>query len=262
MAYEPKQLVLDIETKPIEAYVFGLRDQNIGINQINKDWTIISWAAKWLGKDEVYYEDLRGQRDLNNDKKIMRGIWKLMDQADIVIGQNAASFDIKRLNARFLINGMIPPSTFQVADTLKIARKHFGFTSHKLEYMSKALALKHQKMKHGMFPGFDLWRECLLGNKMAWRELEDYNKADVLATEELYLTIRPWAKTPNLNALRDPLDQKECECANPKVSKNGQHAIGGAIYQRYRCWSCGTESYSPINELPKELRKSRRQVIR
>ena len=50
-----KTLVVDLETVPTEAYVWGLFDQNVGLSQIIKPGRIVSWAAKWLDSDEVEY---------------------------------------------------------------------------------------------------------------------------------------------------------------------------------------------------------------
>ena len=50
MTDKPKILTFDIETSPVEAYVWGLWDQNIPIDFVKTDWTIFAWAAKWLGK--------------------------------------------------------------------------------------------------------------------------------------------------------------------------------------------------------------------
>jgi len=41
-----KILLLDIETSPMEALVFGLWDQNINFKNIIAEGTILCWAAK------------------------------------------------------------------------------------------------------------------------------------------------------------------------------------------------------------------------
>jgi len=72
----PKVLILDIETAPIEAFTWGLWDQNVGLNQIKADWTVLSWAAKWLGTPAkaVMYMDQSGAKNVRDDKKILKGI--------------------------------------------------------------------------------------------------------------------------------------------------------------------------------------------
>jgi len=109
----PKVLVFDIETSNILARVWSIWQQNVGLNQIKEDWFVLSWAAKWLDKDEVMYEDLRGRinrADNPNPKghldlDLLDRIWHLLDEADVVITQNGIKFDSKKLNARFIING-------------------------------------------------------------------------------------------------------------------------------------------------------------
>jgi uncharacterized protein YprB with RNaseH-like and TPR domain len=109
----------------------------------------------------------------------------------IVVAQNGVRFDVKKINARFVLLGMPPPSPFRVVDTMLEARRHFGFTSNKLEWMTDKLCTTHKKKRHAKFPGFELWRECLAGNHEAWDEMREYNIDDVLSLEELYLVMRP-----------------------------------------------------------------------
>ena len=52
---QPKILVFDIECKPLKVWAWGLFDQNIGIDMIIDDWSVMSWAAKWIGKPEIFY---------------------------------------------------------------------------------------------------------------------------------------------------------------------------------------------------------------
>lgn len=149
---KPKLLFLDIETAPIEAHVWSLWDNNVSLNQITSDWSILSWAAKWQGSSKVIYEDVRNQKNKRDDSKILKQIWQLMDDADIIVGQNSKRFDVKKLNARFIINGMKPPSSYRQIDTMVQAKKMFGFTSNKLEYMTDKLCKKYKKLKHKKFP--------------------------------------------------------------------------------------------------------------
>jgi len=187
-----KVLILDIETKPMTAKVWGLFDQNIALNQIVDEGGIFSWSAKWIDSDEVIYKDVKGKK--SKEKELLKPIWKLMDEADIIIGQNSDSFDIKKLNAKFLEHKLGSPSFYKTIDTLKLAKKHFKFVSNKLEYMSKKFC-KIKKLAHSKFPGFSLWDECEKGNLAAWKEMRLYNMADVQATEELFLELSQFDKT-------------------------------------------------------------------
>lgn len=236
----PKILLFDIETAPIVGYVWGLWDNNVALNQIHTDWSVLSWSAKWLGSDEVLYMDQRGIKNVKNDKKLLSGIWKLLDSADIVITQNGIKFDAKKLNARFVINGFQPPSSYKHIDTLKIAKKHFAFTSNKLEYMCKALDVKYKKQEHKDFPGFELWKGCLAGNLKAWKEMEVYNKYDTLCLEEVYKKLIPWENSIDFNLYHES-DETVCTCGKSNWLKNGFYYTPSSKFQRYKCKSCGSE---------------------
>lgn len=236
----PRILLLDIETAPILADVWKIWQNDVALNQIKKDWNIIAWCAKWLDEDKLFYEDLRNAKDMSDDKKLLKNIWKLMDEADVVITQNGDQFDIKKLNARFIINGYEPYSSFKSVDTKKVAKKKFGFTSNRLEYLTYTLDTKHKKLKHNKFPGHTMWTECLKGNKEAWKEMEKYNKHDVLGLQEVYLKMRPWDNSINFNVYRDTKDVR-CSCGSTNFRMNGFCYTSVGKYQRYRCSDCGAE---------------------
>lgn len=249
--------MLDIETAPILGFVWQLFDQNVSLNQIKSDWYILSWSAKWLGESKVMYMDQRFAKNLENDVPLLRGIWELLDQADICITQNGKNFDHKKLNARFILNGFQPPSSFKYIDTLILAKKHFGFTSNKLEYMSDKICKKYKKLKHAKFSGFEMWKECLAGNKAAWREMEKYNKYDVLALEELYTKMIPWDNTINFNVYHNSTDVI-CTCGSTDFQKNGYAYTASGKFARYKCKSCGSETRSKENLFSKLKKKSLR----
>lgn len=252
-----KVLVLDIETSPLEVYVWNIWENNVNLTQIIKDWSVLSWAAKWLNPndDKVMYESTANQRDVRKDKDLLKNIWKLLDKADVIITQNGIRFDKKKLNARFKINGFKPPSSYKHIDTKALASKHFGFTSNSLEYLSSKLCKKYKKLKHKKFPGLELWKECLKGNKEAWKEMELYNKHDVLTLEELYTTIIPWDNSINFNLYDDAL-VNTCKCGSNKWSKYGYKYTSMGKFQRYVCVKCGSEVRDRKNLLTKEKKES------
>jgi hypothetical protein len=257
----PKVLIFDIETAPLLAHVWGLWDNNVGLNQIVSDWHVLSWSAKWLGDspNKVMYDDQRGSKNIQDDSRLLQGIWDLLDEADIVITQNGKSFDVKKLNARFIISGFPPPSSFKHIDTKLIAKKFFGFPSNKLEYMTDKICKKYKKIKHTKFPGHEMWTECLKGNIAAWKEMEKYNKYDVLSLEELYQKMRPWDTSINFNLYHDDEDDV-CKCGNTKFVKNGFYYTNVAKFQKYRCNNkdCGAETRDRENLFSPEKRKSLR----
>lgn len=255
---KPKILLIDIETSPIIAHVWQLFDNNVGLNQIEKDWHLLSFSAKWLGEKEIFYADQRNEKDISNDKKLLEKVWKLLDEADIVIGQNSKQFDIKKLNARFVLNGMKPPSSYRQIDTLRLAKKYFGFTSNKLAYMSSKLNKKYKKLDHKDFPGHEMWVECLKGNKKAWVAMEKYNKYDVLSLEELYTKLIPWDNSINF-AVYEPDKGPVCSCGHNNFRAKGFAYTASGKFQRYECLKCGAQQQSKQNILTKEQKKSIRR---
>jgi DNA polymerase elongation subunit (family B) len=254
----PRILIFDIETAPLLSRTWGIWDQNVGLNQIVKDWHLLSFAAKWLGDppSKVIYADQRNVKNIEDDKEILKKLWKLLDEADIVVGQNSKSFDHKKVNARFIFHGMTPPSSFRIIDTKVLAKKHFAFTSNSLEYLTKHLQTKYKKLvDRKKFSGFSLWTECLKGNKEAFKQMKEYNILDVLSTELLYKKLIPWESSINFSVY-SPEEVHICSCGSTESNKIGFGYTSSGKFQRYRCTSCGRESRSRINLLSKEKRKS------
>ena len=54
-----KVLLIDIESAPIQSYHWQLWKENISIEQVQVDWSILSFGAKWLGdpRRKTFYFD-------------------------------------------------------------------------------------------------------------------------------------------------------------------------------------------------------------
>ncbi len=227
-------LHIDIETSPVVAYVWALHDQNISVEQIIEDWTILSVGWAW-GDGPVQYASVAGQKNVRDDKKLLKLLHELLDKADLVVAHNGAKFDVRKIRARMLVHGMTPTSPFKVFDTCLIARKVAGFTSNKLAWLSVMTGVG--KEKHKKFPGFELWIECLAGNKAAWDEMERYNRQDVRALRALYHRLRPWAAAPSELAV-EGVDTCP-RCGSKKLAPRGTVVVGVSRYQRFKCDACG-----------------------
>lgn len=245
---EPKILFLDIETSPIIAYTWGIWEQNVGLTQIKEDWSVLAWCAKWAGSRNTVYRDQRKAKNLRDDRVILKELHGLLDQADIIVTQNGRSFDAKKLNARFIQHGFKPPAPYKHIDTKVMAKSFFGFTSNKLEYLTDKLCTKYKKLtdKDRKFVGFDLWKECLAGNTSAWREMERYNRLDVLSLEELYEKLAPWGNKVNFNLYRD--DETRCNCGSKKLQQRGYAVTQVGRYARYQCQDCGTWTRGAVRD--------------
>jgi hypothetical protein len=225
-----KVLLLDTETAPHLAWVWGLWQQNVAVNQIEEAGHVLCWAAKWLGED-VQFASIQNGKPLQMLGKIHR----LLDQADVVVHYNGKKFDIPTLNREFITHGMLPPSPYKQVDLLQTARSQFRFPSNKLEYLLKALKIG-QKVQTG---GFELWLGCMKGDKAAWEKMREYNIGDVIEMEKLYLKLLPWIKGHPNPALFSA-DKEMCPaCGSHEYQHRGYARTGAYIYKRYQCKGCG-----------------------
>ena len=239
----PKILLFDIETSLMEVYVWGLYKQFISHNNIIKDkdgnektWFVISWAAKWL-YDENVMSDIVTSREAKKrkDDRVLQSIWKLLDEADIVIGHNLDRFDIRKLNARFIDNDIKPPSPYRTIDTLKVARREFAFVSYKQDYLTK-----HFELQNKLETSFDLWVDCMKGDQKSLDLMESYNRHDVIGLEEVYLKIRPYMKNhPNLGVLMDADVCPNCGCEDLEELETFYFTTANK-FPVYRCTGCKT----------------------
>ena len=248
----PKILLFDIETAPMKSFLWSIWQKGVQPDQVTNDWFILTWAAKWLFNSKVMSEGLT-PKDVKreDDSRIIRGMWHLLDEADIVIGHNSDRFDIPRLNIRFLINGMGPPLPYRSIDTLKVAKK-FAFTSNRLDQINRTLGLT-RKMDTG---GFTLWAECLDGNDKALKKMRKYNKRDVNILEETYLKLRPWIKShPNIGLYLDLKSPVCSNCGNTNIMWVGHYCTNVSKFRAGRC-ECGAIVRMRQNEISKKVRKT------
>lgn len=238
---QPKVLLVDIETAPIIASVWGLWSQDVGLPMVKADWHLMSFSAKWLGAEDVIYEDQQHAADMTDDTDLLLKLHYLLDEADFVIAHNGHRFDRKKINARMIQAGLAPYSPVKWIDTLQEVRRVAAFTSNKLAWLTGKLC-SAQKDDHKKFPGFELWRECLLGNPEAWAEMRRYNIQDVVSLEELYLKLRPWMEGhPNLAVFSDDNTGPVCgKCGSHHVQQRGIRTTNVAQYARYQCQDCGS----------------------
>ena len=232
----PKILLFDVETSFYHFVGWGTYKQYIQHYQITEHQYIISWAAKWLYDDNIQSDVVTSEESKNrDDKRILKSIWKLLDEADIVIGHNGDRFDIRKLRWRFISEDMQPPSPFRIIDTLKIARREFFAPSYKQDFLTKYFHLQNK-----LETNFQLWKDCEAGIPEKLEEMVEYNRHDVMGLEELYLKIRPYIHNhPNLGVLMDKDVCPTCG-ADDIVETNSEYITSANRFLVYRCNSCKT----------------------
>lgn len=236
----PNILLLDIETAPMEVYVWGLYKQRIPHNNIIKDWFMLSWSAKWLYDDNVMSAVVTPKDALKrHDGGILSELWALLDKADIVIGHNLDRYDDRKIKARFLDNGMQPPTPYRTVDTLKVARREFALSSYKQDYITKHFKL-HEKIDTSALGGFDLWKRCVNGDADALQLMVSYNRQDVRGLEDVYLMLRPYIKNhPNLGVMMDETVCPNCG-SDGLIDTDSYYHTTANKFKVFRCCNCQT----------------------
>jgi len=246
-------LFVDVETSPMEVFVWGLYKQQIPATNVIKDWALLSWSAKWMGVDGVMSEAVTlEEAKYRSDASIMNTLWELIDRADVLVAHNANRFDVRKINARFIENGYTPPSSFSVIDTLKVAQRHFAFSSHKLNYLCGRLDIDTK-----MSTSFSLWKKCINGDATALAYMREYNEKDVVILEELYFALRPWIKSHVNLSLFAEGDKARCaNCGSEKLDWKYFYHTTVNSYPSYRCKSCGAIGRSRFSKITKANRKN------
>ncbi len=254
---KPNVLVLDIETTPLEVSAWRLGKYQITSDSVLRDRHLLSYAVKWLFEDQVYSDILTPEEAIaSDDKRITQQVWEFVDHADIIIAHNGVRFDLSMLNARFITNGIIPPSPYQVIDTLLQVRKIASFTSNKQGFLNKHLKLT-EKMEH---EGLELWHRCVRGEEDALDVMLRYNEQDIMGLEELYITLRPWMRShPNVSLYygvgRDVTRCHRCDSENITWLNKKSYVTPMNRYSVYRCNECTGIGVSRETEIDKDVRK-------
>lgn len=250
----PRIALFDLETAPMEIFVWGLYKQHPGPHQIIKESSLLSYSAKWLNEPDVIGEHVTtGEAHVREDYSILEGLWNVVDEADIIIAHNAKRFDVRVMNASFLKNGIGQPSPYQVVDTLTEARKHFKISSYKLDYLAKWLECQDRKMD----TNFDLWRRCVNGDNSALDKMLKYNKQDVLVLEDVYMALRPWMKShPNLGLFVEANNPICPNCGSLKLRYRGYYNTQVSRFRAFQCRGCGAIGRLRKSTVTKNARKN------
>lgn len=233
----PKVLIFDIETAPMKAYVWKRWKENISLDQTISEWFVICWSAKWLYSEEVMSDTLTSEEAiLENDERIVKSLWKLFDEADVVVGHNISGFDVPKMNSRFVVYGLNPPSHYFKVDTFDVAKRNFGFSSNKLDALATSFGIPNK-----IETNFQLWKDCLDGDEDALYYMTEYNKKDVEIAEAVYLKLRPYIKShPNISLLTDRNCCCNCGSEDLELVENKYYCTSVSKFPIYRCKHCGT----------------------
>lgn len=231
----PRVMFVDIETAPHLIYAWDTYETNA--ITVVKEGYILSFAYQWEGEKTVVKalpDYLSYKENKSDDKALVKDLWHRLCEADVIIAHNGDRFDLRKINARFIKHGLKPPAPYKTIDTLKIARNVAAFPSNKLDNLSKHLGIG-RKLPH---TGFNLWEGCMRGDEKSWRVMKKYNAHDVFLLREVYLKLRPYAKSHPDMRLYDRKDGCP-RCRSDKIQRRGKRFANARVYRQYFCRNCG-----------------------
>lgn len=227
--------------------------QNISLEQTISEWFMISWSAKWLGSPDVMGDVVTPREALNeDDSRIAKTLWELIDDADIIVGHNCNAFDVPKMNTRFILAGLPRPSPYQKIDTLKTARKHFGFSSNKLDALCTYFGIGNKNETT-----FSLWSRCLDGEKEALEYMLEYNRQDVIILEDVYMKMRAWMDNhPNTGLYVEDAVSVCHVCGSRNLTSDGSYKYTSVSkFLVKRCLDCNAISRERKTAIGKDERK-------
>jgi predicted RNA-binding Zn-ribbon protein involved in translation (DUF1610 family) len=213
-------------------------DELTNHENILKERYVISVSWKWLDEKKVHSVSVLDnpklfKKDPNNDLHVVSTFCNVLTTADVIVGHNSDSFDLRMLEGRALYHGLSPLPPITSIDTLKVAKRRFRFNCNRLDYIGQFLGLG-KKIKTSN----DLWLRVLRGDRAAIQEMVKYNKQDVVLLEKVFLKFRPYCDS---YVNRQLLGATEgCpRCGSKHIQSRGTHKAISRVYQRFQCQKCG-----------------------
>lgn len=224
-----KTLFFDLETTPILGYVWRAYEDNL--LDIKQDFGLLCFGYAW-NEEKISVVSLKDM----SEKKMVKKLWTLFEEADVIIAQNGDRFDIKVSNALFLRHNLRPPAPYKTVDTLKLAKKYFKFTRNNLDFLAQSL-LGEKKIETDK----SLWFKCMQKDKEAFKKMETYCIHDVVLLRNLYNKLKAWhTGHPNHNLYSG--NTHTCPVCGSKTQRRGFMFTRTGKYQRYQCTTCGAWS--------------------
>jgi len=230
---ELKITALDIETHPAKVYVYDLFRPFISHKQIIEPSRISCFSYQVYGEKKVHFvSEYHDGRD-----GLMNELWRVLDEADVVMGYNSAGFDYPWIVGELMVEGFSKPSPVKHIDLYQTMKRNNRFLSRKLDYVSERLLGDKKIDVNTMTLAIECASEDPDVAAKAWAKMKRYSIKDTKLLFPLFEAVKSYVKMPH------PLTEGDdaCHsCGSEDLQKRGFHVTRNARYQRFRCNPCGS----------------------
>jgi hypothetical protein len=237
---------LDIETAPMEAFIWDKKTEYVGHEMVEQHTTILCASYRDPADSVIKTVSVSPAtaKTVRNDRPVCKHVHGLLthcgEENVIVLAQNGDRFDLPKLKARFIYYGFRPLPPIKSIDTLKLL-KQFRFDYNRLDFIDKHLN------GIGKVPtrGFPMWRDIIAirstpeKRKAAMAEMLSYCKGDILALERVYKSIEPYVTLPhNVNLWQRTYDKCPNCGKDGLIYREKPHFTKTRAYRRMSCKYC------------------------
>lgn len=219
------------------AYTWNATPQYVPHTMLVHESFLFCWGAKFSDEKKVRTGKLTPEEVANqDDSRIAEELAALVREADIVVAHNADRFDVPRLNTRLLLNESEPLGPVQSIDTLKLAKKSFGFTHNKLDHLARIFGMG-AKLK----TEFSLWEDVYNGDEVALQRMLRYCKRDVVLLEQVFEKMKPYVK--GLVRLQDSEGEVCPSCGGRVFHRRGYYRTNASSFPKFQCQNPDCKRY-------------------
>lgn len=237
---KPKILFFDIETSPLQAWVWQQGQQYINHNQLVNGysrWGIICIGYAW--NDDKPAQSIDWGYEEQDTKKVVEEFDKIAAEADLIVGKNSKRFDVPMINAARMFAGLpgLPQWALSHDDLEQQMRRYFRVPSQSLDYYSKQLGIGG-KDKMELQDWIDI---CEKNDPAKLKKMVKYCKKDIEDTRYLwnYLSQHFDSQFNSARFKETDIACKHADCGSKEVYKNGTRMAVSIKYQLYCCCKCG-----------------------
>lgn len=182
-----------------------------------------------------------------DDKRVVKKLYEVLSNTDIVVAHNGSRFDIPKTNARLIYHNLPPIVGLKVFDTLREIKKVALLSSNRLDYLGKFLHIGRKIETHP-----NLWLEILGGNLKRLPEMTKYNRNDVVLLKDVYMKIRKYI--PNHAQIFQTPTLSCRVCGSHSMIRQGTKMMRYGLVQLYSCKDCGSYSRDKLSTIKTKQR--------